>query len=68
MKDDILVRNERVKYLSAFFNSIGLAMILLGFLKPLVEGDDTVWIWFGAGVYSCVFAFHLLGLIRKTND
>lgn len=65
-KDVVSVHNERVKMLAGFMNSLSLAMIALGVLRPFL--DDTSApdpVFLAAGVFFHLSCYVILGLLRS---
>jgi len=49
-----LIHNERIKLLATTINTVGMGVLIGGFVGPLVNGvffnNSTVFVWFGIGV------------------
>ena len=71
IRDDIAVRNERLKLLSGAVNALGLGMVGFAILRPASESFDLVrqqaWLWGVGGLALHVSGHYILGYIKKAK-
>ena len=72
IRDDLLIRNERIKLASSFLNAIGLGLIGFAILRPLTEvvGLSTVSAlsWGTTGLVFHGLSHYILGYLKKEAE
>lgn len=62
------LHNERVKYASAFFGAIGIAFLVLGFVRPFVSDAPVNPLWIILGLLTWAVGFWNIGNLRPEDD
>jgi len=72
IRDDLLIRNERIKLASSFLNAIGLGLIGFAILRPLTEfvGLSTLSAlsWGTTGLVFHGLSHYILGYLKKESN
>lgn len=71
IRDDIAVRNERLKLTANALNALALGMIGFAILRPASESFELLrqqaWLWGCGGLVFHVMAHYILGYIKKAK-
>lgn len=71
IRDDITVRNERLKLGANAVNALGLGMVDFAILRPASESFDLLrqqaWLWGVGGLALHVSGHYILGYIKKAK-
>jgi len=66
--DALLIRNERIKLLAGFLNTLAIGLIAYALVRPLIDATGVTrlaWLWGVMGLAMHGLAHYVLGQLRK---